>query len=239
MVGVNQRDLVTFEVDHERAVRMAAVIPDGVVKVAESGVRGADDAAALRAAGYHAVLVGETLVRSADPARRSPQAARRRPRYRVAGMFVKICGITNEDDALLAVAMGADAVGFVFAPSPRQIAAQQVYDITRRLPPEILTVGVFRDEHPERVVDTVNRAGLKAAQLHGHETPAMVAEVAAQVRWVIKAVVAGGPDAPQRRPVRHRPGPRRRGRAPGRARCSTGRWSTSCPRARGTSSPAG
>lgn len=110
-------------------------------------------------------------------------------------MFVKICGITNEDDALFAVAMGADAVGFVFAPSIRQIAAQQVYDITRRLPPEILTVGVFRDEHPERVIDTIGRAGLKAAQLHGHESPGMVREVAASVRWVIKAVVAGSPDA--------------------------------------------
>ena len=84
-------------------------------------------------------------------------------------MFVKICGITNEDDALLAVAMGADAVGFVFAPSPRQIAPQQAYDITRRLPPEILTVGVFRDEHPKRVVELVHRAGVKAAQLHGSE----------------------------------------------------------------------
>lgn len=110
-------------------------------------------------------------------------------------MFVKICGITNEDDALFAVAMGADAVGFVFAPSTRQVAAQQVYDITRRLPSEILTVGVFRDEHPERVVDTVNRAGLKAAQLHGHETPGMVEDVAGHVRWVIKAVVAGSVDA--------------------------------------------
>jgi phosphoribosylanthranilate isomerase len=110
-------------------------------------------------------------------------------------MFVKICGMTTEDDALLAVAMGADAVGFIFAPSPRQIAPQQVYDITRRLPPEILTVGVFRDEHPDRVVDIVHRAGLKAAQLHGHETREMVAEVASKVRWVIKAVVAGGPDA--------------------------------------------
>ena len=58
-------------------------------------------------------------------------------------MFVKICGITNEDDALLAVALGADAVGFVFAPSVRQIAVQKVYDITRRLPPEVLTVGDF------------------------------------------------------------------------------------------------
>jgi indole-3-glycerol phosphate synthase len=68
LVGVNQRDLVTFEVDHERAVRMAAAIPDHVVKVAESGVRGADDARALHHAGYHAVLVGETLVTSGDPA---------------------------------------------------------------------------------------------------------------------------------------------------------------------------
>jgi indole-3-glycerol phosphate synthase len=68
MIGVNQRDLVTFQVDHERALRMASVIPDGVVKVAESGVRGAADARSLRAAGYDAVLVGETLVTSADPA---------------------------------------------------------------------------------------------------------------------------------------------------------------------------
>ena len=110
-------------------------------------------------------------------------------------MFVKICGITNEDDALFAVAMGADAVGFVFAPSSRQIAAQQVYDITRRLPPEILTVGVFRDEVPSRVIDIVNRSGVRAVQLHGHETPADVAAVSAQVRWVIKAVAAGTTDA--------------------------------------------
>ncbi|HEY3486027.1 MAG TPA: indole-3-glycerol-phosphate synthase TrpC, partial [Ilumatobacteraceae bacterium] len=68
LVGVNQRDLVTFEVDHERAVRMAAVIPRGAVKVAESGVRGGADARALRAAGYDAVLVGETLVTAGDPA---------------------------------------------------------------------------------------------------------------------------------------------------------------------------
>src|SRR3990170_3692453 len=106
-------------------------------------------------------------------------------------MFVKICGITNEDDALLAVALGADAVGFIFAPSPRQIAAQKVYDITRRLPPEILTVGVFRNEHPKLVVDTVNRAGLKAAQLHGNESAEGVAEVAKNVGFVVKAFTAG------------------------------------------------
>jgi len=68
MIGVNQRDLVTFQVDHERAARLASVIPVGVIKVAESGVRGPDDARSLRAAGYHAVLVGETLVTATDPA---------------------------------------------------------------------------------------------------------------------------------------------------------------------------
>ena len=110
-------------------------------------------------------------------------------------MFVKICGITNEDDALLAVALGADAVGFVFAPSVRQIAVQKVYDITRRLPAEILTVGVFRDEHPKRVVEMAQSAGLRAVQLHGHESPDDVAQVSQHFRTVIKAVTAGTVDA--------------------------------------------
>jgi indole-3-glycerol phosphate synthase len=66
LVGVNQRDLVTFAVDHDRAVRMAAQMPSGVVRVAESGVRGRADAESLRAAGYDAVLVGESLVTSVD-----------------------------------------------------------------------------------------------------------------------------------------------------------------------------
>ncbi|HWM21336.1 MAG TPA: indole-3-glycerol phosphate synthase TrpC [Ilumatobacteraceae bacterium] len=69
LIGVNQRDLTTFEVDHQRALRMAGVIPADVVKVAESGIRGGEDARALRDAGYDAILVGETLVTSGDPAR--------------------------------------------------------------------------------------------------------------------------------------------------------------------------
>lgn len=108
---------------------------------------------------------------------------------------MKICGITTEDDALLAVAMGADAVGFVLAPSPRQIAAQKVRDIIRNLPPEILTVAVVRDEHPRRVVDLVRTSGVAAVQLHGHETAADVADALSHVRTVIKAVVAGTVDA--------------------------------------------
>ena len=85
-------------------------------------------------------------------------------------MFVKICGTTSEADALLAVAMGADAVGFIFAPSPRQIAPGVASDIAKRLPPEVMTGGVFRNEAPARVVEIVNGVGLRAAQLHVHET---------------------------------------------------------------------
>jgi indole-3-glycerol phosphate synthase len=68
LVGVNQRDLVTFEVDHERAVRLGKALPDTVVRVAESGIRGPDDARALAMARFDAVLVGELLVTSGDPA---------------------------------------------------------------------------------------------------------------------------------------------------------------------------
>lgn len=106
-------------------------------------------------------------------------------------MFVKICGITREDDALLAVAMGADAVGFIFAPSKRQIAPSVARDIVRRLPPEILTVGVFRDEAASRVVEIVNTAGLRAAQLHGHESAETTRWVRERVPYVIRAFAAG------------------------------------------------
>lgn len=66
LIGVNQRDLRTFDVDTGLAVSLRSAFPPGVVSVAESGIRGADDAARLAAAGYDAVLVGETLVRSGD-----------------------------------------------------------------------------------------------------------------------------------------------------------------------------
>jgi len=107
-------------------------------------------------------------------------------------VFVKICGVTNEEDALFAVAMGADAVGFNFAAgSSRQIAVTQARDIARRLPPEVMTVGVFRDEAPQRVVEMINTAGLHAVQLHGHETPAEGEWIRKRVQFLIQAFSAG------------------------------------------------
>jgi phosphoribosylanthranilate isomerase len=108
-------------------------------------------------------------------------------------MFVKICGITNEEDALLAVALDADAVGFVFAPSPRQVQPDLVRDIVRRLPTEVLPVGVFRNERPEHVVDVASRLGLHAVQLHGSEPVSEVRWIRERVRFVIQAFAAGDP----------------------------------------------
>jgi phosphoribosylanthranilate isomerase len=107
------------------------------------------------------------------------------------GLFVKICGVTSEADALLAVGMGANAVGFVFAPSPRQMGAAAVADIVKRLPHETVTVGVFRDESPRRVVEIANQIGLHAVQLHGVESAEDTRWVAERVAWTIKAFPAG------------------------------------------------
>lgn len=110
------------------------------------------------------------------------------------GLFVKICGITNEEDALLAVAMGADALGFIFAAgSKRQVAPTVVADIVKRLPPEVITFGVFRDDLPDRVVDLVLRCGLSGAQLHGRESAEATADVAGRVGVTIKVFAAGDP----------------------------------------------
>jgi phosphoribosylanthranilate isomerase len=107
------------------------------------------------------------------------------------GVFVKICGITTEADALLAVGMGASAVGFIFAPSPRQMAPAAVADIVKRLPHETVTVGVFRDESPSRVVEIANQIGLRAVQLHGMESIQDTRMIASRVNWTIKAFPAG------------------------------------------------
>jgi len=109
-------------------------------------------------------------------------------------MWVKVCGITNEEDALLAVALGADALGFVFASgSPRQVVPETVAEILHRLPVGVITVGVFRDETKERVVELVNTLGLSGAQLHGREPLSDVRWIRKRVPFVIQGFSAGDP----------------------------------------------
>src|SRR3546814_9063062 len=90
--------------------------------------------------------------------------------------------------------MGADAVGFNFVPSSKRfLAVGRAADIVKRLPPEILTVGIFRNESRERVVELTHQAGLRAAQLHGHESAEDSRWVRERVPVLIK-VFPGGED---------------------------------------------
>ena len=112
--------------------------------------------------------------------------------------FVKICGITNLEDALVSVAAGADALGFNFyRPSPRYIEPLAAREIIDRLPGNVLTVGVFVNEAtPEDVEQIASDAGVAAVQLHGDETPDYCR--ALRGRYVIKVLAARTDFEPQR-----------------------------------------
>ncbi len=106
---------------------------------------------------------------------------------------MKICGVTSAEDALLAAGLGADAVGMIFAASTRRINSEEARDVVRRLPPEVLSVGVFRNESRERVVDIANTIGLRAVQLHGSESPEDTRWIGERVPAVIKAFSIADP----------------------------------------------
>ncbi len=110
-------------------------------------------------------------------------------------MFVKICGITRLQDALCAVEHGADAIGFIFAESKRKVSISIVSEIVEQLPKNFLTIGVFRDQNPQQIIETIHEAGLVGAQLHGQESVQEVAEVASVIKFIVKSVVAGSVDA--------------------------------------------
>ena len=100
---------------------------------------------------------------------------------------VKICGITNLDDAQAAVEYGADALGFVFAPSPRQVTPEAVREIVAKLPPFICKVGVFVNSTKSLLTKTMSICNLDLAQLHGDEGPEYCAALFPKVVKVFKA----------------------------------------------------
>jgi phosphoribosylanthranilate isomerase len=114
-------------------------------------------------------------------------------------MWVKICANTNLEDTLLAAQLGADAVGFVFAPSKRQVTAARVAAITPHLPPTFERIGVFATSDPTKIADTTRSANLTAIQLHGGLNLSLADELATRLGPAISIIhtlhwdVAGGP----------------------------------------------
>ena len=116
--------------------------------------------------------------------------------------WIKICATTCIEDALAAIEAGANALGFVFAPSKRRVSPEQARAIVAQLPANIERIGVFSDETAELVADVVEQVGLTAVQLHGQESPELINDLlsrrkrGAQIR-VIKTVLVNGNFAAQ------------------------------------------
>lgn len=103
-------------------------------------------------------------------------------------VFTKVCGITNPGDARVAVDAGADAIGLIFAESPRKVSLEEARKVSIALPENILKVGVFVDAEPGEVLEIAREVGLDLAQLHGDETPETVAAIRNAGLPVMKAL---------------------------------------------------
>ena len=132
IVGLNARDLSTFEIDRAAQLDLVARAPRDRIVVAESGISNRAQAAAAELAGADAILVGSALMRALDPAARLAELLRR--------PLVKVCGLTREEDVAVAAEAGADLAGFVLAESPRR--AEEPLPV----PETMLSVGVFVGE---------------------------------------------------------------------------------------------
>lgn len=111
-------------------------------------------------------------------------------RFNVEGLFVKISGVTNEEDALFAIGLGASAVGFDFSPTPRQVSPDAAHDIVRRLPQGAISVGTFRNEMPLRMVEIANTLGLSAVQIEGPISVESLGYVADRVNTILRSVAS-------------------------------------------------
>jgi indole-3-glycerol phosphate synthase / phosphoribosylanthranilate isomerase len=173
VIGVNARDLSTFEIDRRAQLELVARLKgDGRVVVAESGVHSRAQGAAAELAGADAILVGSALMRAQDPAEKLQEILSR--------PLVKVCGLTRREDVDAAVDAGADMLGFILAEqSPRR--APEVLPV----PDDRLSVAVFVGEAEEAAADLVQLyrreegrvRGRDAVLLRGGETVAHVVDL--------------------------------------------------------------
>lgn len=174
VIGINNRDLRTLEVDLAVTERLAHLVPADRILVAESGI--ADRADVERLAPHaDAFLVGSSLMRSPDP-----RAAARA----LAFGRVKLCGLTREEDVVVAASAGATFAGLILVPgTPRAVCGDTAHPLsdTARAH-DLATVGVFRNAPLTEVADMAERLALDVLQLHGREDEAYVAELRAALK---------------------------------------------------------
>lgn len=175
-IGVNHRDLRSFEVNLELGRELGPQLPPNAIGVAESGLRTGADLARLAESGFQAFLIGEQFMRAPDPG-----AALRALLAQCHLPFLKICGLTNREDALQACEAGAHALGFVFAPSPRRAVVEQVRAFAPSLPADVARVGVFAGAPLTEVRAIAHACGLHAVQLHGPYLPTEAQQLAREV----------------------------------------------------------
>ena len=200
LIGVNNRNLATFAVSLETSVELAASAPAQTTMISESGIETIDHIRRLRAVGYQGFLIGETLMRARHPAALLKELARspEPPASGRAMVKVKICGITNLDDARAAVDAGADMLGFNFYPaSPRYVqpsAARAIIDTMRsaNTGTQLMMIGVFVNESLARIIELAGELQLDGVQLHGDETDQFCKELKRAIPRVllIKALTA-------------------------------------------------
>ena len=185
VVGVNNRDLRTFEVDFGRSARLRPLVGPERVFVSESGVETRADVGRLEEAGVDAVLVGETLMRAAD--RRAALAELRGPRAHGPAhepTRVKLCGISRDEDVDAVLRAAPDMCGIVvdYPCSLRSVTPDVAQRLGRRLEGSgIERVGVFVDAFHTTIARLVACGAIDAVQLHGHEGPAYVEELRARL----------------------------------------------------------
>ena len=166
VVGINARDLTTFAVDLDEGTRLGALLPRGAVRVAESGIRGRGDVDRLAAAGFGGFLVGESLLRAADPAR-ALRALRGE-----GTVEVKVCGVTRAEDLAAAEEAGADWVGLNFSPlSPRRVTVPAARELRAKARWLKGVVAVFAGNAETDVDEVLEAVRPDAVQRHDPPPP--------------------------------------------------------------------
>lgn len=187
IIGVNNRNLGDFTVDMENAEKLRACVPADRVFISESGVKDRRDTETAEHMGADAVLIGETMMRARDK-RQKLLELKGQPFKEIP--LVKICGLTAEEEIGFANRLRPDLIGFVFAPSRRRVDPVKAAKLRALLDPGISVVGVFVDEEPEKIIGLLLDGTIDIAQLHGHETDAMIAEIRERtMRPVIRALI--------------------------------------------------